>query len=144
MSEVLKCPDSRSPLQVDLVAMSVITEAADHMPPHAQGLATALRGLGKLLEHLPTEAWDDACSSMGLLSAGRVAGLLHLSDIAVANWLHGGYFPGAILTPSGQWWFDPTDVAAVRAEMSRLRKLNAEGKVEIPDLGDAEPDVPVF
>lgn len=129
---------------VNDVAVKTVNEAAGHMPPHAQGLAAALRGLGKLLEHLPTEAWDDACSSMGLLSAFQVAGLLRLSDIAVANWLHGGYFPGAIRTPSGQWWFDPTDVAAVRSEMARLRKLNTEGKVEIPDLGDTEPDVPVF
>jgi hypothetical protein len=57
------------------------------------------------------------------------------SPATVRNWLEGGHFPGAVLCSDGHWVFDGLEVLEV-AKAIGFRKMNAERKLEVPDLGD--------
>jgi hypothetical protein len=52
------------------------------------------------------------------------------------NWLCGGHFPGAILCSDGHWTFRVEDVHQMKRDIAVVKKLNAEGKLDVPDLGD--------
>jgi hypothetical protein len=75
------------------------------------------------------------------MTTAEVVDFLELkSPQTVANWLHGGYFPGAFQAADGTWRFHYKDVEAVAAGIAVIRKKNAKGDLSPPDCDlDFEP-----
>lgn len=76
-------------------------------------------------------------SDEDFMTTEEVVDFLELSsEQTVANWLHGGSFPGAFQAADGTWRFHYLDVEAVQKWMATIRKKNADGDLSPPDCDD--------
>ncbi len=69
-----------------------------------------------------------------VLTTCQAAELLGISSPStIRNWLEGGHFPGASLTPEGYWEFTLAGVLEAKACMSVIQEKNRTGDLSLPD-----------